>query len=172
MHVAFPPQFTGLYSCVREKNGFLCALSIRMGFFGARRRNHPEIAKFFRNALNEAHQCGILNSYKSRSAAGWPTAARQRGVRVGAMHITETAEGVRLERNPYLDLGKSFDCGQAFRFESTADGYAGVVGDLVLRIREEPDSYLFRGWTRPGSTASCARFSTWTGITRPPSARF
>ena len=61
------------------------------------------------------------------------------------MRITETVEGVRLARNPYLDLGKSFDCGQAFRFESTADGYAGVVGDLVLRIREEPDSYLFSG---------------------------
>lgn len=57
----------------------------------------------------------------------------------------ETAEGICLERNPYLDLGKSFNCGQAFRFEPEADGYAGVVGDLVLRIREEPDRYVFRG---------------------------
>ncbi len=57
----------------------------------------------------------------------------------------ETAEGICLERTPYLDLDKSFNCGQAFRFEPEADGYAGVVGDLILRIREEPDRYVFRG---------------------------
>lgn len=84
----------------------------------------------------------------------------------------ETAEGICLERNPYLDLGKSFNCGQAFRFEPEADGYAGVVGDLVLRIREEPDRYVFRGLDTARFESVVRPFLDLDRTTPQPNARF
>lgn len=62
-----------------------------------------------------------------------------------SVHIRETSAGVLLDRSEYLDLGKTFACGQAFRIDETADGFAGVVRGRVLRIRADEGRYIFRG---------------------------
>lgn len=45
---------------------------------------------------------------------------------------------------PDFDLAETLDCGQAFRWEATADGFAGHFLNRFLEITKEKDYFVFR----------------------------
>lgn len=53
---------------------------------------------------------------------------------------------IRLKKPDMFSLGRTLDCGQAFRWESDESGiFSGVAYGKVMRVKEEGDSLLFYG---------------------------
>ena len=53
---------------------------------------------------------------------------------------------IGLKKPDMFSLGRTLDCGQAFRWESDESGiFSGVAYGKVMRVKEEGDSLLFYG---------------------------
>lgn len=50
--------------------------------------------------------------------------------------------GIKIFRKPHLDLNKTLDCGQCFRWKRKAEAWHGIVGNRTAVIREAADGWL------------------------------
>lgn len=51
-------------------------------------------------------------------------------------------EGIRLYTDPFLNLHKTLDCGQCFRWRYSDGSWQGIVGDRFVTLREDASGWL------------------------------
>lgn len=77
-----------------------------------------------------------------------------------ALYSLKQTGGDLLLNTPCFDLGKTLDCGQAFRFEESGGVWQGVVGRRIIKMRQTDEGIIIYNMMRDEFVQDFERYFT------------